>query len=111
MTDSKGKQAENEALFRDANEHLEQFAASNVDDAGGRVVPFLCECDRLDCTQVVLVTIREYERVREGSRRSIMVNGHDNPELERVVEETDRYVVGEKFGEAAEVYGDLDPRS
>jgi hypothetical protein len=108
---SKHRQAENEAIFRGANERLEQYAASNVNNGLGRVLPFLCECDRTDCTKVVLVTRPEYERVRADSRRSVLVRGHDNPEIERVVEETDRYVVTEKFGVAAEVYGELDPRS
>jgi len=53
----------------------------------------------------------EYERVRADSRRSVVATGHDNPAIERVVEETDRFVVTEKFGVAAEVYGELDPRS
>lgn len=110
VAESKAKKAQNEAVFRDANEQLAQFAVSNVDDARG-VVPFLCECDRTDCTEVVLVTIPEYERVRADSRRSVMVRGHDNPEIEEVVEETDRFVVSEKFGLAAQVYEELDARS
>jgi hypothetical protein len=108
---SEHRQAENEAIFRGANERLEQYAAANVNNGLGRVLPFLCECDRTDCTKVVLVTRREYERVRADSRRSVLVRGHENPETERVVEATDRYVVTEKFGVAAEVYGELDPRS
>ena len=107
---SKQRQAENEAIFRGANERLERYAAANVDNGLG-VLPFLCECDRTECTKVVLVTRPEYERVRADPRRSVMVLGHENPEIERVVEETDRYVVAEKFGVAAEVYGELDPRS
>ena len=105
------RRAENEAVFRGANERLEQYAVANVTDDEGRALPFLCECDRIDCTQVVLVTLPEYERVRADSHRSVLAKGHDNPELERVVEETDRFAVTEKFGAAAEAYGDLDPRT
>ena len=36
--------------------------------------------------------------------------GHGRPELERVVEENERFAVGEKFGEAGEVAEKLDPR-
>lgn len=105
------RRAENEAVFRGANERLEQYAAANVTDDEGRVLPFLCECDRIDCTQVLLATLPEYERVRADSRRSVLVKGHDNPEIERVLEETERFAVTEKFGAAAEAYGDLDPRT
>jgi len=105
------RRAENEAVFRGANERLEEYAVANVKDGLDGVLPFLCECDRTDCTQVVFVTYPEYESVRADSRRSVVATGHDNPAIERVVEETDRFVVTEKFGVAAEVYGELDPRS
>jgi hypothetical protein len=105
------KLAENEALFRDANEKLVQYATANVNDELGRLVPFLCECDRVDCTEVILVALPDYEQVRAHSRRSIQVKGHENDEIEDVVDESDRYVVTEKFGAAAEVYDELDPRS
>jgi hypothetical protein len=36
--------------------------------------------------------------------------GHDYPELERVVEEKERYAVVAKFGEAARIVQKLDPR-
>jgi hypothetical protein len=105
------KLAENEALFRGANEKLQQYATANVDDALRRVVPFLCECDRVACTEVILVTLTEYERVRADSHRSILAKGHSNDEIENVVEESDGYVVTEKFGVAARVYDELDPRA
>lgn len=105
------KLAENEALFRGANEKLERYAAANVNDALGRVIPFLCECDRGACTEVILVTLAEYEQVRADSHRSILAKDHSNAEIENVVEESDRYIVTEKFGVAARVYDELDPRT
>ena len=45
------------------------------------------------------------------SRSAFFVKpGHGRPELERVVEENERFAVGEKFGEAGEVAEKLDPR-
>jgi hypothetical protein len=107
---SKRKLAENEARFRDANEKLQAFAVKNA-SAADRAIPFLCECDRRDCTEVLLATLPEYERVRSDGRQSVMVKGHDNPETERVVGEGERFVVTWKFGVAAQVYEELDPRS
>ena len=105
------RRAENEAVFRGANERLEGYAVANVNDDSGRVLPFLCECHRMSCTQVLLVTLPEYEKVRADSRHSVLAKGHDDPAIERVVAETDRFAVTEKFGAAAEAYGDLDPRT
>ena len=39
------------------------------------------------------------------------VQGPEDNEVERVVERTDRYLVVEKIGDAAEEADDLDPRS
>jgi hypothetical protein len=104
------KLARNEATFRAANEKLETFATENVADTEDRLLPFLCECDRIDCTKVVLLSLPEYEEVRRDGTHSFMVNGHDNREIERVIDKNDRFIVTSKFGAAADVYEDLDPR-
>jgi uncharacterized membrane protein YeaQ/YmgE (transglycosylase-associated protein family) len=57
---------------------------------------------------------RLFEWKADGSSRFGLFSltpGHGRPELERVVEENERFAVGEKFGEAGEVAEKLDPRS
>jgi hypothetical protein len=49
--------------------------------------------------------------VRSASTRFFVIPGHEDNEVERVVERTDRYLVVEKIGDAAEEADDLDPRS
>jgi hypothetical protein len=111
MTSSAERKALNEDTFRNANETLEQGAKTIVGPDAEMPVPFLCECPRLECTEVVLVTIPEYEAVRSDPRRGFAVAGHEDPAIENVVERTDRFLVTEKFGRAGEVFMETDERT
>ena len=111
MTTSDERKALNEGVFRDANESLERGVVELIGVDDGRRVPFLCECPRMDCTQVVLLTLDEYEQVRSGSRRGLAALGHDDPEVETVVARNERCVTTEKFGRAGEVHAEKDERS
>jgi hypothetical protein len=66
---------------------------------------------RSNCTEMIELSIAEYESFRSSPVRFPVKLGHDYPEFERVVEEREHYVVVEKFGEAARVVAKLDPRS
>ena len=111
MTTSAERKAYNQGVFRNANERLERGAEELVGADEASIVPFLCECSRLDCTQVVLLTLAAYEEVREGPRRGIAVVGHEDAEVEDVVERHDGYLVTEKFGRAGDLHAEADPRS
>ena len=111
MATAQERKALNENTFRRANEQMEQKAAVLLGEEQLSRVPFVCECPRQSCTDVVLVTLSEYERVRAGPRRGLAVPGHEDLEIERVVERHDGFLVTEKLGRAGEIYGDEDPRS
>ena len=102
------RQARNEALIREVNERidgLENEAASL--DKNRR---FLCECGRKEvCDVTVEVTLREYERVRAEDDRFLLAPGHETNELERIVEQTDRFVIVDKVADA-EAFVQDDPR-
>ena len=100
----------NENAFREANESLEQGARELVGADDASFVPFLCECPTPDCTQVVLLTLAEYEDIRARGERGLAARGHDDREIERVVAENDRFVVTEKIGRAGEAHVETDPR-
>lgn len=110
MTTAAERKALNEGTFRDANEKLERGARKILAGDEDSLVPFLCECPRQECTQVVLLTLAEYEEVRAAPRQGLAVVGHDDPSVERVIKEVDRYVLTEKFGEAGIIHADHDPR-
>jgi hypothetical protein len=99
------KGARNQALWGEVNERIRAVAETSA------AVQFLCECVSLDCTEVLNLSLAEYECIRSSPARFPIIPGHEFPEFERIVEENEDYLVVEKFGEAAEVAKSLDPRS
>ena len=51
----------------------------------------------MDCTQVALLTLKEYESIRSGGRQGLAVLGHEDPTIERVLERNERFVMTEKL--------------
>ena len=102
-----GKQrvAMNEATFRKVNEGMKDGQGHSG------LLSFVCECGRLHCTRIIQLGREEYESVRANPRRFAVVEGHEIPEVEEVVERTERYLVVEKLGDpVAEVVELTDPR-
>jgi hypothetical protein len=101
--------AANEVAFRDANERVREVAEGfrDVTDRFG----FICECGRVECLDQVEMTLAEYEAVRSEPTHFVLIRGHDDPSIERVVAETDRYaVVAKRPGEPARLAIEEDPR-
>jgi CO dehydrogenase/acetyl-CoA synthase alpha subunit len=61
--------------------------------------------------ETIPLTLAEYEAVRRTATHFLVRPGHDVPEIERIVDEMDRYVVVEKLDVAGYVATKLDPRS
>jgi hypothetical protein len=108
MTTRAERQGRNESLFREVNERIAEL--NQTFQIEGRS-EFLCECSREECKEPVSISIDEYETVRRAPTRFFVIPGHEDESVERVIERSDRYVVVEKFGEAADEAEDLDPRS
>jgi hypothetical protein len=99
--------ARNESAFRKVNEGID--AGRGLTDVD-QPLAFVCECGRLGCTELIELTVGEYEAVRSSGRRFILKPDHVDADTERVVETREDYVVAEKLGDAAEVAEQLDPR-
>lgn len=104
MFDEEGrahKLAANQSRFRRSNERLERAAQSHRFQSTDRV-PFLCECADPGCFEAVMLSIEEYERVREHPSRFILVAGHEDPDSahERIIEAEGGYAIVEKVGAA-----------
>jgi hypothetical protein len=108
MTEREGRIAKNEAIARDINEGIEEAMASLTPEGHTRMV---CECGRLECELLIAITVPEYEEARRDARRFVVVKDHVFSDVERVVEETDRYAVVEKReGTPADIAEASDPR-
>jgi hypothetical protein len=99
--------AENERLFREVNEHIQEAAARQ--GVGDQMYEFLCECSRLDCGAPIEMTLDAYERARVDPTVFIIAVGHELPEIEEVILRERGYQLVRKFGEAARIVREEDP--
>ena len=99
--------AQNESRFRKVNEGI--AAGRGLRDVDAELA-FVCECGRLGCTDILSVSVGEYEGVRKSGRRFIVSAGHVDPIAEVVVREADGHAVVEKLGAAGEAADERDPR-
>ena len=84
--------ARNEALSRDVNERIAVWSERQGIRPGEKI-EFYCECGDPTCFERVALTREEYEAVRTDSARFAVLPEYVNPEVARVVEEHDGYVV------------------
>ena len=91
-------QARNEALLRTVNDRIRALdeGAASWADSEERFV-FQCECGRTEgCSERVEMSLAEYARVRSQRDRFAVIPGHETPEIEDVVERTERFLVVDK---------------
>ena len=98
--------ATNESAFRRVNEGIERGRSPVASDER---VGFVCECARLGCTELVEVSIADYEAIRSHPRRFLIATGHE-VEGEHVVSEAGGMAVVEKDGAAGRIAEARDPR-
>ena len=109
--DERGKRiGKNEAMFREVNERLREIGE------GFSVVTeeaeFVCECGNRSCIEHIRMPLPAYEEIREDPKRFFIFKGHENPEYEKILTETERYLVVEKLpGGPAGMAIKEDPRS
>ncbi|MFL5945182.1 MAG: hypothetical protein ACJ74C_07065 [Gaiellaceae bacterium] len=106
-TQSEERAARNEVLFREANEKLSN--KRNELELGGET-PFLCECGDPDCTDLVRLSVDQYEHVRSRPDWFLIARGHDAGEG-RVVEDPGGYAIIEKSGVAGKIAEEENPRA
>jgi hypothetical protein len=95
--------AENQSRFREANEKIE-VAAERMALLGP--IPFICECPREGCLELVQMNLDAYEEIRQHPRRFFTAAGHQDVSFDAgagvVVAQSERYVVVDKVGIAGE---------
>ena len=103
--------AENQALFRSANDRIKQL--NEAFEAFSPYGDWTCECMDIQCVDIVQMTLAEYDGVRAHSGRFLVApaDQHVLPAVERIVERTDRFWLIEKLGGGAEHAAELDPRA
>jgi hypothetical protein len=94
------KAARNQVVFREVNERIAELTGL-LTETGFNL--FICECSDPGCAEALEITAGEYEAVRRDGARFLVADGHQTPEVERVVDGNGRFLVVEKTGHAAEI--------
>ena len=85
----------NEQAFKDYNERR-----AAAEEAGhvppDEPVPFACECDDPGCAKAIELSTEDYERAVAPVDRFVVMPGHEDPEVEIVVERHAAYYVVSK---------------
>jgi len=106
------REAAKQNVFREVNERVvEVHGAMNAQEAPDSLLEIFCECGRSQCAERIELTRAEYERVRAHATHFALARGHETALVDHVVERTDRYVVVENQGRAAELARAADPRA
>jgi hypothetical protein len=102
----KARLAQNEDFFRGVNDRINEKAESHGLDS--HRYEFFCECSDATCMERVLLTLGEYEHIRNEPTRFVVKKNHVIREIEHVVETVPDHMVIEKHGEAGRVAVDLE---
>jgi hypothetical protein len=90
------RRATTEALFRDVNERI----AESTEGFDPNDTAFVCECSDPDCTHRVPASLAEYEaeyeEVRDEPTTFLVVPGHEQGDIERVVSDHGRFRIVDK---------------
>jgi hypothetical protein len=86
--------AENQKLFRKANERFEERVEEYSRD--GVAAPFLCECADESCLGRVDLTLAQYADIRRRPDRYVILPGHPTIEQEHVVDDKGDFQVVQK---------------
>jgi hypothetical protein len=86
------RRALTEALFRDVNERI----AESAERFDAERTEFVCECSDPTCTHRVSADLVEYEKVRADPTTFLVVPGHEQEDIERVVTDRGRFRIVEK---------------
>ena len=101
------RRATTEALFRDVNERI----AESAERFDAEETEFVCECADPNCTHRVTASLVEYEEVRDDPTTFLLLPGHEQGDIERVVSDRGRFRIVEKLQAAVrQTVIRLDPR-
>jgi hypothetical protein len=96
-----------QAIYREVNEGIALINSGwEIPD-----LELLCECGTSGCTDRVSLTGEEYESLRAEPTRFVLRPGHEDAEVEQVVQRAADHVIVENRGLAATIARRTDPRA
>jgi hypothetical protein len=97
--------AKNEALLREVNDRIEAVGRHLQVLPDGGLLEFRCECGQADCEHLISMPVSAYEHVRADNDRFVVVPGHEDSGIERVVERAESYLIVDKLPHAERFVG------
>lgn len=111
MSENQRRKAANEAVFREVNERIQSLQRGFA-VAERQPLNIVCECDRLDCAELLSVQLEAYEKARSDSTLFLVRPGHEDDSVEDVVDTGGTYlIVRKRPGDPAQVAVETDPRT
>lgn len=86
----------NEEIFRDVNGHIADLEERMRDVRFDEPLHLVCECSTAGCAAPLEVESAVFYRVREEPLRFFVAHGHEDLDIESVVEERPGYLIVEK---------------
>jgi len=99
----------NEAVFREANERIQELNQTFATFTDALVL--VCECGDGKCVEQITMPPGEYEELRADPAHFAVAPGHEIPDVERVIAQRDGYdVVRKSEGVPQRIAEVTDPR-
>jgi hypothetical protein len=107
-TVSERRMAENEVVFREYNEKIqngfdeikkiakEDGQAHNLSDED-MSLDFCCECWDENCQEKIRLKPSDYKAIQVQRNQFVVISGHETSAIERVIENEANYAVVQKF--------------
>ena len=109
MADWRAQEAINQTIFREMNEWTQE--ASAREGLVRSMDTYICECGDAGCSDPIRLTRSEYEDIRSEPTRFALALNHENPEIDSLITENERFATIEKsFGSALRIARESDPR-
>ena len=103
------QEARNETIFREMNEWTQE--ANDGPGESASMDAYLCECSDPLCSDPIRMTRPEYEAIRAVPIRFAIALNHENPEIDKLLYENERFATVEKvYGVPARIAAASDPR-
>jgi hypothetical protein len=71
-----------QSLFREINDRVAELSANRASSPPR----FICECLRVDCSATIALSLQEYAKVRSDPARFIVLAGHEDAQVQNVLE-------------------------
>jgi hypothetical protein len=87
----------NEELFREVNLNIAKLEEQARRTDWDEPLPLVCECALTGCSVPIEVDAGTFEWVRANPLWYVVARGHEQPEIESVVERREGYLIVEKL--------------